>query len=339
MVAGKVFESRMGVYVKDNCVTINLDAFVKQYFINSSFEYVLGALHQLRPNLDNKTVRIIAVNQTPFGLNTFRAVLDDIADVLNLPPDRIILKTKDRYLTHDRVTVQVIPDKDFFQFPPLICNELNKLDFKLEANPVLFGALYGRPSYPRLILAHYLETKYPDKSFVTFLSQIQHIEDNVMGMENFYSEQLSWAQQRQTSEKTALADSPNGNLCFPKNIQHWPEVWGKYLIEISVETDYHSTTDWTEKTWKCLGSGKPFIGMMGAGSLALLRDMGFETYHPWIDETYDQEPDAWRRLDMIKKEIDRLASLSSLQLADVYENLKNIADRNILIYNNKYAEH
>jgi hypothetical protein len=329
----------MGINVRDKYIVINLDAFVKQYFINSSFEYLLGALYQLKPEFADKTIKIFSVNQTPLSLNAFRGVLDDIANIVDLPPEKIILETKDRTLTHNRVTVQVIPDQNFFQFPPLICNELNKLDFKLDPDPVLFGALYGRPSYPRLILAHYLETRYPDQSFVTFLSQVQHIEDNVMGMESVYAEQLAWARQRQTAENTALADSPNGNFCFPKNIQQWPEVWGKYLIEIAVETDYHNPTDWTEKTWKCLGSGKPFISMMGAGSLALLRNMGFETYHSWINEEYDQEPNAWRRLDLVKAEIDRLANLSPTELVVVYNNLKTIADRNISIYNDKYAKH
>lgn len=51
----------------------------------------------------------------------------------------------------------------------------------------------------------------------------------------------------------------------------------------------------TEKTGKALMSGKPFIVLSGQYFLKHLRDMGFKTFHPVIDESYDSIADTVQR--------------------------------------------
>ena len=318
----------MAIEINDTTIVVNLDVFVKQYYINSSFEYLLATLNLLQPQIKNKTLEINASVQTPLALHPFRAIIDAIADATNLPPDRIIIKTRNRDLFHPRATVEVLNNQNFFSFARSILFELQKLEFALEHTPVLFGALFGRPSYPRLILGHHLETVHPNNSYVTFLSGMQHVHDNVGPVKDFFQKQLVWAETRCNPIDAQKADSHLGALNFPENIRCWPKIWGKYFIEIVVETDYHNRTDWTEKTWKCLGSGKPFISMCGSGSLKHMKDLGFQTFHPWIDETYDLEKNDWNRLQLIKKEIDRLANLHESQLLDILYAIEKIGNAN-----------
>jgi len=328
----------MAITVEKSRIVVNLDAFVKQYFINPSFEYLLATLHLLRPQIADKILEITATVQTPLNLYPFQGIIDAIADIVNLTPDRIIVKTRNRDFHHPRATTIILADDDFFSFPRSILLECKNLKFKLDDDPVLFGALYGRPSYPRLILGHYLETVYPNHSYVTLLSELRHIRDNIDPVRDFFKDQLIWAEQRHNPINAPEAECHRGSLTFPENIRLWPRIWGKYRIEIIVETDYHNRTDWTEKTWKCIGSGKPFISMTGAGALQHMRNLGLQTFHPWIDESYDLEKNVWKRLELIKKEIDRLVNLGRSHLHDTILAIQEIADNNIKISMETYGK-
>ena len=64
------------------------------------------------------------------------------------------------------------------------------------------------------------------------------------------------------------------------------------LIELAPEgtVDYFEPT---EKTVKPISAGMPFVMVASHRYLYRLRKMGFKTFHPFIDESYDQEVD-WR---------------------------------------------
>jgi hypothetical protein len=143
-----------------------------------------------------------------------------------------------------------------------------------------------------------------------------------------FDKHIEWAKKWHNPDLSCLPENLLGTVNLPQAIGTWPDLWGKYFIEIVVEGDYHNTWDWTEKTWKCLASGKPFIHMSGPGSLDEIRRLGFKTFDPWINESYNQEPHFWRRLDLIKKEISRLASLDQSTRRATLRSILEIADFN-----------
>ena len=61
----------------------------------------------------------------------------------------------------------------------------------------------------------------------------------------------------------------------------------------------------TEKTFKPIACHQPFMVIGGTGILAYLRSQGFETYNNIFDETYDNETDLDKKLDIISKNIDQ----------------------------------
>jgi hypothetical protein len=96
----------------------------------------------------------------------------------------------------------------------------------------------------------------------------------------------------------------------------------------------------TEKILRPLACGHPFILAAGANSLEFLKSYGFETFQPWIDESYDQEQDHDKRLDLIIKELHRIASLSSTDKQCMLENIRQIAQRNKQkFFSNKFLEY
>jgi hypothetical protein len=81
----------------------------------------------------------------------------------------------------------------------------------------------------------------------------------------------------------------------------------------------------TEKILRPIACGHPFILAAGPGSLQYLRDYGFKTFEPYIDESYDLETDSVRRLEKITaamKKFNQQCSQSD------YQELLRIADHN-----------
>ena len=83
----------------------------------------------------------------------------------------------------------------------------------------------------------------------------------------------------------------------------------------------------TEKTARCLATGKPFALVAGTGSLQRLRDMGFKTFNSVLDESYDLETTPTRRINRL------ILSLKELYNSQAgIEKLQEIAQENINIY-------
>lgn len=83
-------------------------------------------------------------------------------------------------------------------------------------------------------------------------------------------------------------------------------------VNITTETMFfeNNTLFFSEKVFKPMLAGQPFILAGPAGSLELLRRMGYKTFHPIIDESYDKELNPARRMLLILKEMRRIADMT-----------------------------
>lgn len=78
---------------------------------------------------------------------------------------------------------------------------------------------------------------------------------------------------------------------------------------------------------------QPFIVMGNPYTLKTLRDLGFKTFSPLINEEYDECTDFKQRFKLIESEISRLSALSLSEIHDIYYQL-----REVLIYNQNHAK-
>ena len=96
--------------------------------------------------------------------------------------------------------------------------------------------------------------------------------------------------------------------------------------EVVLETLFDDTRHHlTEKTLRPLACGKPFLLAASAGSLSYLHSYGFETFDPWIDESYDLIQDPVQRLHAIAQEMKRLATLSPSNKSRLWRECHRIA--------------
>jgi hypothetical protein len=86
------------------------------------------------------------------------------------------------------------------------------------------------------------------------------------------------------------------------------------IVETRVDNRSKHNLIITEKTFKPIMMGKPFMIYGSSGILEILRKEGFKTFHPYIDESYDMaidSPDSKRK--SVVKEIKRLSELTDAE--------------------------
>lgn len=109
-------------------------------------------------------------------------------------------------------------------------------------------------------------------------------------------------------------------LSFTTNENNKKEFYLDSYFHITSETEFTSqrTPFFSEKTWRPMLNLQPFVYFGNPFSLKELRDMGFYTFEPFIDESYDQEIDVKKRFALIIEEIKKLNSLSYEELHNLY---------------------
>ena len=84
----------------------------------------------------------------------------------------------------------------------------------------------------------------------------------------------------------------------------------------------------TEKTYKAVLMRHPFILVTIPKSLEVLKNLGYKTFSPWINENYDLEMDDNKRMMMIVDEIERLSNLNDDELKLFLSNIIDICEYN-----------
>tara|TARA_E500000081_G_scaffold40017_1_gene43605 strand:- start:9367 stop:10518 length:1152 start_codon:yes stop_codon:yes gene_type:complete len=115
----------------------------------------------------------------------------------------------------------------------------------------------------------------------------------------------------------------------------------KYYVEtyfsIVSETTYHEGTPFlSEKIFKAIAMGHPFIIVTAPNSLQYLKALGYKTYSPFIDESYDSIQDDGDRMLAILDQIEKLCSMPKKTLRKQWlPNVRTIANhnRNLLLKN------
>lgn len=84
----------------------------------------------------------------------------------------------------------------------------------------------------------------------------------------------------------------------------------------------------TEKAYKPIACKRPFIAFSTPYWLADLRELGFKTFHPFINEDYDLVENNLDRLNMLVNEIERISKLNSIEFKQLINNCQSVVDYN-----------
>lgn len=92
--------------------------------------------------------------------------------------------------------------------------------------------------------------------------------------------------------------------------------------------EYFDTVFFSEKIYKPMMCKHPFILIGSPGSLKVLHEFGYQTFHPYIDETYDTITDDFERMTAIVDELERLSKLSDVEWVELQKNVAPTVEYN-----------
>jgi hypothetical protein len=84
----------------------------------------------------------------------------------------------------------------------------------------------------------------------------------------------------------------------------------------------------TEKTVKAILYERPFISFGNTGTLTYLKDFGFKTFSAYWDESYDNEKNDVKKIEMIANVIQGICEKNLLDINRMYNDMKPILEHN-----------
>ena len=107
----------------------------------------------------------------------------------------------------------------------------------------------------------------------------------------------------------------------------WP--YEQTLFSLVSESHFvEKTLFLSEKIWKVIANNHPFVLVGSYHTLKYLREEGFKTFNPYIDESYDNEIHPYKRIVKIVKEVKRLCSLNKEQRHKFLSDVSGIVQYN-----------
>lgn len=109
------------------------------------------------------------------------------------------------------------------------------------------------------------------------------------------------------------------------HLTNWKETADCLLYHVSETVAEGKRLHLTEKTFKPIAMKMPFVLTATQGSLEYLREYGFKTFSDVWDESYDDEPDDFKRFEMVA---NLLKDLESQDRQALFEKCKPIIEHN-----------
>lgn len=118
---------------------------------------------------------------------------------------------------------------------------------------------------------------------------------------------------------------------------HYENTYFSIVNETNYFKDLGEGLFLSEKVFKPILRCHPFIIVSRPYSLEKLRELGYKTFSPYIDESYDNETDDYKRLFMIIKETKRLSNLTDSELEEFLIGMREVVEYNYQHLTNKYT--
>ena len=107
-------------------------------------------------------------------------------------------------------------------------------------------------------------------------------------------------------------------------------LYADSYFNFTTETLFHEqSVRFSEKIFKPILYQQPFIIYSSPFMLKKLRQLGYKTFSEWIDESYDEEVDDEKRLNILNNEVIRLCSLPLSDVRKIFLETREVSEHNI----------
>jgi hypothetical protein len=314
LISSSSFNSALTVL--NNYVFVNLDWLTNRDYQSQGINELIFLSGQYSNNVFVFLIRD-GVNCKLTGLDY---VIKTIINNLNLTADTCYIYGYDDLNISNSTPIKL----DAIQmWCSLIYTELKNFQVKHTSFTKKFAALFGRHDLYRLKITRYLYENYRNDSVLGYNSNLGTWNQR---FEYCFEDDKNWYN---THCPILLDfDGTEGWVPYQKSLQNIVKHSSSYFLEIVVETDPYSNKFFTEKSLKNFYLQKPFVLMSGKHSLKQLQEKGFQTFAPWIDESYDTIDCPNKRLQAIINEIERLSTISLEDLNSMYLEMVPVFEHN-----------
>ena len=153
---------------------------------------------------------------------------------------------------------------------------------------------------------------------------------DVYGAFSLYKEKNPYTKiEKQTFDVLDIEDlsSINPNFSIPE--LHCTKSFLFLNTESNIESDQ---LFFSEKVYKPIAIGMPFMTLGNPGTLQDLRTRGFVTFSDWWDEGYDLDLDLNSRIEIIIKNLKKLSQYKSADLIRIRKEMQDILEHNLNLY-------
>lgn len=297
------------------------------------------------------TLKLILGNQ----LESFHSIIEDIykifVDTLNLPIDNILLCTNSPNILP---TVSEISNK--YSKKEIKTIWARELEYTISKNswqnpyckfynniyPKKFICLNRRWRPHRPALIGLLKIKnlldYGFISLIEFENQNWNTAFDTVSFLTNKNETFSslW----KTNKDQIINISPlsvdtsdlddNYDYLRPELIKFYENSFFSIITETTFYTTngYENSIHISEKTYKTIAMCHPFIMMNNPYALRVLKQLGYKTFSPYIDESYDEILDDGSRMLKIIENIEKLCRMNSEEIKKFIEFTREICEYN-----------
>jgi hypothetical protein len=193
----------------------------------------------------------------------------------------------------------------------------------------------SRFSVYRMRMIYELGKTFAGQTYVTH--RADHSSKQLEVAADYYTNEQSWLDHTVFhTDKVININGQNNILNYVNATKAYQHIWNQFKIEVITETDEYQHTWFTDKTAKCLATGKPFLLLGAQHSLQTLKSMGFVTFDQWIDESYDNCILATQRIMAMIQSLKTLADHADRDA--ILDQMQTHAEKNIELYRN-YVKH
>ena len=117
-------------------------------------------------------------------------------------------------------------------------------------------------------------------------------------------------------------------------LSNYQNFYQETLVSLVTETLFFENNGRfiSEKTFKPIIHNHPFIILGSPYTLEMIKEQGFKTFHPYINEDYDSEVDPIKRLRLILIELEKLCSLDDNGINQFLSDIESTTNHNFKIF-------
>lgn len=304
----------------------------------------------------NKKIRLI-INNTGHGYHTIvNDLYKNIILEYNVDPNFIFLSSESYDMGNEITKVAnhyKLPKIHYSwntEFEKIVREQIDGIEFnKVKNIDKIFLNFNGRQTHHRTLLIFLLKSlNLLQYGYVSYNKNLYDHESALTYYMNIFKDNaelikiLKENQENILSIENMVLDDYNTQDKFKITSNN---LYDKSLLSLVTETNFYGETLYnknvnngrilSEKTFKPIAMKHPFIIVSNKNFLDCIRLLGYKTFYPYIDESYDLIDDDAERLLAIVKEIERLTKMSKDEQEIFIKFTNDICEYNYQVLKNK----